>query len=114
MLEAGQRSLENRSSVLLVDVTAPPKVPDHFFVHPLAAIDDGARDRRGHAHLAFQPHSAAHPYRRDCSFGQNVMVGPDVTVGDGCKIQNNVSALQGRDAGGRRVLRAVLRLHQRQ
>jgi UDP-2-acetamido-3-amino-2,3-dideoxy-glucuronate N-acetyltransferase len=32
---------------------------------------------------------------RDCSFGQNVMVGPDVTVGDGCKIQNNVSLYKG-------------------
>jgi UDP-2-acetamido-3-amino-2,3-dideoxy-glucuronate N-acetyltransferase len=32
---------------------------------------------------------------RDCSFGQNVMVGPDVTVGAGCKIQNNVSLYKG-------------------
>jgi acetyltransferase-like isoleucine patch superfamily enzyme len=32
---------------------------------------------------------------RDCSFGQNVMIGPDVTVGDGCKVQNNVSLYKG-------------------
>ncbi len=32
---------------------------------------------------------------RDCSFGQNVVVGPDVTVGDGCKVQNNVSIYKG-------------------
>ena len=31
----------------------------------------------------------------DCVLGQNVMVGPDVTVGDGCKIQNNVSLYKG-------------------
>lgn len=30
-----------------------------------------------------------------CNLGQNVMVGPDVTVGDGCKIQNNVSLYKG-------------------
>ena len=32
---------------------------------------------------------------RDCSFGQNVMAGPDVIIGDGCKIQNNVSIYKG-------------------
>lgn len=32
---------------------------------------------------------------KDCSFGQNVMAGPDVTIGDGCKIQNNVSLYKG-------------------
>ena len=32
---------------------------------------------------------------RDCSFGQNVMAGPDVTIGDSCKIQNNVSIYKG-------------------
>jgi len=32
---------------------------------------------------------------RDCSLGQNVMAGPDVTIGDRCKIQNNVSLYKG-------------------
>jgi len=32
---------------------------------------------------------------RNCSLGQNVMAGPDVIIGDGCKIQNNVSIYQG-------------------
>ena len=31
----------------------------------------------------------------NCSFGQNVMAGPDVTIGSGCKIQNNVSLYRG-------------------
>src|SRR5216684_1574413 len=47
MLFRSQRSLESRSSVHLVDVTVPPKAPDHFFVHPLAAIDDGAEIGKG-------------------------------------------------------------------
>ena len=31
----------------------------------------------------------------DCNLGQNVVVGPRVTVGDGCRIQNNVSVYEG-------------------
>ena len=30
-----------------------------------------------------------------CSLGQNVMAGPDVVIGDNCKIQNNVSLYKG-------------------
>ncbi len=30
-----------------------------------------------------------------CSLGQNVMAGPDVQIGDRCKIQNNVSVYKG-------------------
>ncbi|WP_277346989.1 acyltransferase [Sphingomonas sp. G-3-2-10] len=30
-----------------------------------------------------------------CSFGQNVVAGPDVKIGDRCKIQNNVSIYKG-------------------
>ena len=32
---------------------------------------------------------------RNCSLGQNVVAGPDVTIGDGCKIQNSVSIYKG-------------------
>jgi UDP-2-acetamido-3-amino-2,3-dideoxy-glucuronate N-acetyltransferase len=31
----------------------------------------------------------------DCVIGQNVMIGPDVTIGDRCKTQNNVSIYKG-------------------
>lgn len=30
-----------------------------------------------------------------CILGQNAMVGPDVTLGDGCKVQNNVAIYRG-------------------
>jgi UDP-2-acetamido-3-amino-2,3-dideoxy-glucuronate N-acetyltransferase len=36
---------------------------------------------------------------RDCVLGQNVMAGPDVTIGDGCKIQNNVALYKGVELG---------------
>jgi UDP-2-acetamido-3-amino-2,3-dideoxy-glucuronate N-acetyltransferase len=32
---------------------------------------------------------------RSCNIGQNVVVSPDVRIGDGCKIQNNVSLYTG-------------------
>ena len=31
----------------------------------------------------------------DCALGQNVVVGPDVTIGDRCRVQNNVSVYEG-------------------
>ena len=95
VLEAGQRSLENRSSVLLVDVTAPPKVPDHFFVHPLAAIDDGAEIGKGTRIWHFSHVLKNSRIGENCVIGQNVSIGPDVTIGDRCKIQNNVSVYPG-------------------
>src|SRR5687767_2628912 len=32
---------------------------------------------------------------RGCNIGQNVVISPDVTLGDNCKIQNNVSLYTG-------------------
>ncbi|RKF12428.1 N-acetyltransferase [Roseovarius spongiae] len=31
----------------------------------------------------------------NCVLGQNVMAGPDVVIGDGCKVQNNVALYKG-------------------
>jgi UDP-2-acetamido-3-amino-2,3-dideoxy-glucuronate N-acetyltransferase len=95
VLEAGQRSLESRSSVHLVDVTVPPKAPDHFFVHPLAAIDDGAEIGKGTRIWHFSHVLKNSRIGENCVIGQNVCIGPDVTIGDRCKIQNNVSVYPG-------------------
>jgi predicted dehydrogenase/acetyltransferase-like isoleucine patch superfamily enzyme len=95
VLEAGQRSLESRSSVHLVDVTVPPKAPDHFFVHPLAAIDDGAEIGKGTRIWHFSHVLKNSRIGENCVIGQNVSIGPDVTIGDRCKIQNNVSVYPG-------------------
>jgi UDP-2-acetamido-3-amino-2,3-dideoxy-glucuronate N-acetyltransferase len=64
-------------------------------IHPSAFIDEaceiGAGTRIWHfAHVLSRTRIG-----RDCSLGQNVMAGPDVTIGDGCKIQNNVSLYKG-------------------
>lgn len=64
-------------------------------IHPSAYVDEpceiGAGTRLWHfVHILPRTRIG-----RDCSFGQNVMAGPDVTIGDRCKIQNNVSIYQG-------------------
>jgi len=77
--------------------TAPP-APVAFpgaQIHPSAFVDEpceiGAGTRIWHfAHILPRTRIG-----RDCSFGQNVMVGPDVSVGDCCKVQNNVSIYKG-------------------
>jgi UDP-2-acetamido-3-amino-2,3-dideoxy-glucuronate N-acetyltransferase len=45
--------------------------------------------------LALLTYSEPFSYRKDCIIGQNVAIGPDVTVGNRCKIQNNVSVYKG-------------------
>lgn len=66
-----------------------------FFVHPSALIDDGAEIGAGSKIWHFSHVLAGSKIGRNCVLGQNVMAGPDVTFGDGCKIQNNVSIYKG-------------------
>lgn len=68
--------------------------PD-FYVHPTAVVDDGvtigAKTKIWHfAHVL-----SGTTIGERCVLSQNVMVGPDVIVGNGCKIQNNVSLYKG-------------------
>lgn len=65
------------------------------FVHESAYLDEpceiGARTKIWHfVHVLANTRIGA-----DCVLGQNVMAGPDVTVGDGCRIQNNVALYKG-------------------
>ena len=62
-----------------------------YFCHETAIVDDdveiGARTKIWHfCHVLSGSRIGA-----GCVLGQNVMAGPRVTIGDGCKIQNNVS-----------------------
>ena len=45
--------------------------------------------------MAFFSYSERFEDRGKCIIGQNVVIGPDVSVGDKCKIQNNVSLYKG-------------------
>jgi len=65
------------------------------FVHETAIVDDGVEIGEGtriwhFAHVLGNTRIGAR-----CVLGQNVMAGPDVTIGDGCKIQNNVALYKG-------------------
>ena len=65
------------------------------FVHPTAVVDDGARlgDNTKIWHFCHVYPKAV--IGRNTILGQNVMVANGVSVGDFCKIQNNVSLYEG-------------------
>ena len=51
-----------------------------------APMSTSRQHRRGHQDLALLPYHAAHDHRRSsCSFGQNCVVGPRVTIGNGVR-----------------------------
>jgi UDP-2-acetamido-3-amino-2,3-dideoxy-glucuronate N-acetyltransferase len=64
-------------------------------LHESAYVDEGCEIGPGTSIWHFCHIITGTKIGRNCSFGQNVMVGPDVTIGDGCKVQNNVSIYKG-------------------
>lgn len=66
-----------------------------FFVHPTAIIDTGARIGPGTRIWHFTHVCGDAQIGARCSLGQNVMVARNVVIGEGCKIQNNVSLYEG-------------------
>jgi len=65
------------------------------FIHPTAVVDDGAEIGNGTKIWHFTHILPGTNVGKNCVLSQNVMAGPDVVVGDGCKIQNNVSLYKG-------------------
>ncbi len=64
-------------------------------IHESSYVDDPVEIGAGTVIWHFC-HILAHSrIGRDCSIGQNVMIGPKAVVGSGCKIQNNVSLYEG-------------------
>jgi UDP-2-acetamido-3-amino-2,3-dideoxy-glucuronate N-acetyltransferase len=66
-----------------------------YFAHESAVVDEGAVVGEGTRVWHFSHLSSGCEIGRRCSLGQNVFVAPRVKVGDGCKIQNNVSIYEG-------------------
>ncbi len=64
-------------------------------IHRSAVIDEPCEIGDGTAIWHFVHVMAGSRIGRDCSLGQNVMIGPGVQVGDRCKLQNNVSVFEG-------------------
>jgi UDP-2-acetamido-3-amino-2,3-dideoxy-glucuronate N-acetyltransferase len=66
-----------------------------FFVHETAIVDDGVVIGDGSKIWHFCHVLSGSRIGANVVMGQNVMAGPDVSVGDGCKIQNNVALYKG-------------------
>jgi len=65
------------------------------FVHESAYVDEPVEIGAGTKIWHFAHVLANTRIGERCILGQNVMAGPDVVIGDGCKIQNNVALYRG-------------------
>jgi UDP-2-acetamido-3-amino-2,3-dideoxy-glucuronate N-acetyltransferase len=65
------------------------------FVHPTAVVDPGAEIGEGSSIWHFCHVMTGAHIGSNVSLGQNCFVAPAVWVGDGCRIQNNVSLYSG-------------------
>jgi UDP-2-acetamido-3-amino-2,3-dideoxy-glucuronate N-acetyltransferase len=113
ILNAGQRSLNERSRKVIVQRQGPepahgngaevprlqpngaPGVPPECFAHQTAVIDERVRIGAHTKVWHFSHILSGSIIGSDCNLGQNVVIGPDVRIGNGCKIQNNVSVYKG-------------------
>ena len=66
-----------------------------FFIHPLAAVDDGVEIGEGTKIWHFSHVQSGAKIGKSCVLGQNVNVGSNVVIGNFVKIQNNVSGYEG-------------------
>lgn len=89
VLDAAQRSLQDKESIKLKDQ------PASYFVHETAIVDEGCQIGKGTKIWHFSHILKGTKMGEGCIIGQNVMIGPDVVVGSRCKIQNNVSLYKG-------------------
>jgi len=66
-----------------------------YYAHPTAIVDDGCVIGKGTKIWHFTHVMSGCVIGEQCSFGQNVVVSPDVTLGNNVKVQNNVSIYTG-------------------
>ncbi len=83
-----------------IETGAPVKLDDGSsaqtpFIHPSSVVDEGVKLGKGTKIWHFSHILFGSQIGPQCNIGQNVVIGPMVTVGKGCKIQNNVSLYQG-------------------
>ena len=67
----------------------------NYFAHESSYIDEGCEIGEGTKIWHFSHIMKGCKIGRHCNIGQNVVVSPDVVLGDGCKVQNNVSIYTG-------------------
>ncbi len=69
--------------------------PKEYFAHETAVIDEGCEIAAGTKIWHFSHIMSGCKIGRDCNLGQNVVVSPEVVLGDRVKVQNNVSIYTG-------------------
>ncbi len=67
----------------------------NYYCHDTAVVDDGVTIGEGTKIWHFAHILGGTKIGERCVISQNVMIGPKVSVGNGCKIQNNVSIYEG-------------------
>lgn len=68
---------------------------DRPYIHPTAVVDDGAQLGPGTKVWHFCHIMSEAEIGRDCAFGQNVFVAGKTKIGNGVRVQNNVSVYEG-------------------
>ena len=66
-----------------------------YFVHPTACVDQPSQLGEGTKVWHFSHIMPGAHIGRHCMLAQNVYIDREVVIGDGCKIQNNVSVYKG-------------------
>jgi UDP-2-acetamido-3-amino-2,3-dideoxy-glucuronate N-acetyltransferase len=66
-----------------------------YFAHSTACIDEGSKIGKGTKIWHFSHIMKDAVIGENCNLGQNIVVSPGVTLGNGCKVQNNVSIYTG-------------------
>jgi UDP-2-acetamido-3-amino-2,3-dideoxy-glucuronate N-acetyltransferase len=103
VLNASQSSLNQFGKKIMLDGNVNQKNNPEalitnkkaFFCHTTAVIDPGCCIGKDTKIWHFS-HILKHTQiGKACNIGQNVVIGPKVTIGIGCKIQNNVSIYEG-------------------
>lgn len=91
VLNCCQQSLEKEKTIDVV----PAGQATPYEAHESACIDAGVVIGKGTKIWHFSHILTGSKIGSQCSIGQNVVLGPDVTIGSRCKIQNNVSLYKG-------------------
>jgi UDP-2-acetamido-3-amino-2,3-dideoxy-glucuronate N-acetyltransferase len=95
ILDACQRSLHQKGSVIEIAPVSGPKGTSAYFVHESAYVDQGAEIGAGTKIWHFSHVMKGARVGERCVLGQNVNVDGGTLIGSNVKIQNNVSVYTG-------------------
>ena len=95
VLDAAERSMKSKRIVKISDSLKAAEISSRPFIHDSACIDKDCEIGAGTKIWHYSHVLGGTRIGANCILGQNVMAGPDVIIGDGCKIQNNVSLFKG-------------------